>query len=74
MVLFHYFFVVFCLSKYIKAIDYSNILLFNENVVKLADFGVVKFDTKSSTFVGKRQYMSPEQLRGTAYCNKTDMW
>lgn len=53
-------------------------ILFNDGVVKLADFGFCKELLKESdmtqTMVGSPIYMAPEVLKGLAYDSRADIW
>lgn len=56
---------------------FRNILLTEDNIVKLADLGVAKLmrDTiMAKTYIGTVSYMSPEQLNGDEYSFPTDIW
>eukprot|EP01132_Coremiostelium_polycephalum_P009154 gene9154-11220_t len=55
----------------------GNLFLDESKNVKLGDFGLAKILNESlyaHTFVGTPYYMSPEQINGKAYNNKSDIW
>lgn len=57
----------------------ANIMLTEDRLVKIVDFGVAKLAgttrvTKAGTTVGTAVYMSPEQARGEEVDFKTDIW
>jgi len=61
-----------CIHRDIKA---SNLLLSKEGQIKVADFGVSKFNEKRhSTFTGTLCWMAPEMLEQVEYTNKVDLW
>ena len=56
----------------------ANILLNTDGVVKLTDFGIAKALENtadfSHTFVGSRNFMSPERISGKEYSYPSDIW
>lgn len=58
----------------------TNLMLNNEGVVKVADFGLAKLQdaqvklTQERRVVGTPQYMSPEQCKGDTATNKSDIY
>ena len=57
----------------------ANVIVTEEEVAKLLDFGVAKLAgqtgiTKTGTTLGTVSYMSPEQARGRKIDNRTDIW
>lgn len=54
----------------------SNILVNTHGQIKICDFGVSGHLTESiaQSFVGTRQYMSPERLTGDPYKVQSDIW
>lgn len=54
----------------------SNILVNSEGAIKICDFGVSGhlIDSIAQSFVGTRQYMSPERLTGHPYTVQSDIW
>lgn len=56
----------------------ANILINAEGFVKLTDFGITKTLENTTefctTFVGTRNYMSPERILGNEYSYCSDIW
>jgi TolB-like protein/Tfp pilus assembly protein PilF len=57
----------------------ANILITNDGVAKILDFGLAKLVgqerlTKTGSTVGTAAYMSPEQARGEEVDHRTDIW
>ncbi|HYI84386.1 MAG TPA: serine/threonine-protein kinase, partial [Acetobacteraceae bacterium] len=56
----------------------ANIMLTQDRVVKIADFGVARIENSSmthvSTVLGSPAYMAPEQFRGDPTDHRADIW
>ncbi|MBL7075535.1 protein kinase, partial [candidate division KSB1 bacterium] len=57
----------------------ANIMITNDGVVKIVDFGLAKLAgqtglTRNDTTMGTVSYMSPEQTRGEGVDHRTDIW
>lgn len=61
-----------------RDIKTSNILIFDKNIVKIADFGVSKMlennKLLANTSIGTPYYMSPEIINGKPYNYSVDFW
>jgi serine/threonine protein kinase/tetratricopeptide (TPR) repeat protein len=57
----------------------SNLIITQDGIVKVLDFGIAKLAgeagfTEVGRVMGSAEYMSPEQLRGTTVDARTDVW
>ncbi|MCQ2817383.1 MAG: mitogen-activated protein kinase kinase [archaeon] len=56
----------------------ANILINSDGILKLTDFGISKVlepnDSLSTTYVGTKNYMSPERIFGEKYSFNSDVW
>ena len=56
----------------------ANVMITNDGVVKILDFGLAKMAdvqlTRTGTTLGTIAYMSPEQTRGEKVDHRTDIW
>lgn len=61
-----------------RDIKLPNILIFDDNLVKITDFGVSKLlengKLSTDTAIGTPYYMSPEVVKGTPYNYSVDFW
>ena len=57
----------------------ANIMISNDGIVKIVDFGIAKLSgpsrlTRTGTMMGTVAYMSPEQAKGGKVDHRTDIW
>ena len=61
-----------------RDIKCANILIDNNNNIKLADFGIIKiiptYINYAQTQIGTPYYMAPEIYKNYRYCEKCDIW
>ena len=61
-----------------RDIKSQNIIITEEGIVKVADFGIAKFIaddiTKTINILGTAHYISPEQVQGRVLDNRTDIY
>ena len=61
-----------------RDIKCANILIDNNNNIKLADFGIIKimptYMNYAQTQIGTPYYMAPEIYKNHRYCEKCDIW
>ncbi|CDW90176.1 tldc domain-containing protein [Stylonychia lemnae] len=57
-----------------RDISPDNILVFDGLIVKICDFGIASYGTKTKLNAGKDDYKAPEICLNQAYDNKVDIW
>ncbi|CDW76558.1 serine threonine-protein kinase fused-like [Stylonychia lemnae] len=57
-----------------RDINPQNVLVFDNDIVKICDFGVASFGTQTAARAGKEYYMAPEVLSLEPYDKSVDIW
>ncbi|CDW80613.1 serine threonine-protein kinase [Stylonychia lemnae] len=58
-----------------RDISPQNILVFQDSIIKICDFGFASYGDQTSSSVGKQEYIAPEVLPGNQNYNKSiDIW
>ncbi|CDW88248.1 UNKNOWN [Stylonychia lemnae] len=65
---------VHCKGFIHRDINPQNILVFDNNIVKICDFGIASFGSQTEARLGKIHYMAPEVLRSKPYDKSVDIW